>query len=196
MKPEQREKIEKGGLLAKVIIEVLGTPKEHVEKTLKSVIEKIKEDESLDVMKGKVFKAKPQGKFFSMFTEMEILFDGFSNLATFCLDYLPSSVEIIEPTNFKTESVNITHVLNDLLAKLHNIDMVLKSVQAKNLILERNSQNLLKNIVVLSLKDGKKKSVTELSKATGINVKALEPFLNNYLKEGVIKKVGKKYVLR
>lgn len=196
MKPEHREKIDKGGLLAKVIVEVLGTPKEHVEKTLKSVIEKIKEDESLSVLKGKVFKAKPKGKFFTMFAEMEILFDDFSNLTIFCLDYLPSSVEIIEPLDFKAKSVNITHVLNDLLAKLHNVDMVMKSIQAKNLILERNSLNLLKNIVVLTLKDGKKKSLEELSKATGISIKALEPFLQNYLKDGAIKKVGKKYALR
>lgn len=195
MKPDIEEKIRQGALLTKVIVEILGAPKEHVEKTLKAVIEKIKEEEPLNVLSGKVFKAKPQGRFFSMFTEMEILFNDFAHLADFCFNYLPSSVEIVEPEEFKTKSVNITNVLNDLLAKLHNADMVLKNSQAKNLILERNSLNLLKNIVVLSLRDGKK-SLDELSKATGVAVNALEPFLNNYLKENVIKKLGKEYSLR
>lgn len=195
MKPDVEEKIRQGALLTKVIVEILGAPKEHVEKTLKAVIEKIKEEEPLNVLSGKVFKAKPQGRFFSMFTEMEILFNDFAHLADFCFNYLPSSVEIVEPEEFKTKSVNITNVLNDLLAKLHNADMVLKNSQAKNLILERNSLNLLKNIVVLSLRDGKK-SLDELSKATGVAVNALEPFLNNYLKENVIKKLGKEYSLR
>ncbi len=194
MKPEHKEKIEQGGLLTKVIIEVLGTPKEHVEKTLKAVIEKIKEDDSLTVLKGKVFKPKPQGKFFSTFTEAEIIFESFADLASFCLDFLPSSVEIIEPLELKTKSVDVTEVLNDLLAKLHNIDMVLKSTQMKSIKLEENSLNLLKNIVVLSLKDGKK-SLEELSTATGISQKDLEPFLKNYLKEGVIKKIGQAYSL-
>lgn len=195
MKPDVEEKIRQGALLTKVIVEILGAPKEHVEKTLKAVIEKIKEEEPLNVLSGKVFKAKPQGRFFSMFTEMEILFNDFAHLADFCFNYLPSSVEIVEPEEFKTKSVNITNALNDLLAKLHNADMVLKNSQAKNLILERNSLNLLKNIVVLSLRDGKK-SLDELSKATGVAVNALEPFLNNYLKENVIKKLGKEYSLR
>lgn len=194
MKPEIRDKIEQGALLTRVIIEVLGTPKEHVEKTLRSLIEKVKEEESLKILKGKIFKAKPKGSFFTSFTEMEILFNDFFDLASFCIEYLPSSVEVIEPADFKTKSVNITNVLNDLLAKLHNIDMVLKSIQAKDLILERNSQNLLKNIVVLSLKHGKK-NVEALSKATGVAINVLEPFLKNYLKDGVIKKFGDYYSL-
>ena len=197
MKPEHKEIMDKGGLLVKVILEVLGAPKEHVEKTLKSVIEKIKEDQSLTVIKGKVFKAKQQeeSKFFSMFSEMELLFNSFADLAAFCLDYLPSSVEILEPNDLKTDSRDITGILNDLLAKLHNVDMVMKSIQAKSMVLEKNSLNLLKQIVVLSLKQGNK-SVEELSKATGITEKSLEPFLKNYLKEDMIMKVGKKYALK
>jgi DNA-binding Lrp family transcriptional regulator len=68
-------------------------------------------------------------------------------------------------------------------------------VQSKSLILEKNSLNLLKNIVVLSLKDGNK-SVKELSKATGITEEPLKAFLENYVKEGVIKKSGKRYALK
>lgn len=195
MKPEHKEIMEKGGLLVKVILEVLGAPKEHVEKTLKSVIEKIKEDQSLTVIKGKVFKAKPKEQFFTMFSEMEMLFNGFADLASFCLDYLPSSLEIIEPHELKASAGDMTAIMNDLLANLHNVDMVLKNLQAKNIILERNSLNVLKNIVVLSLKDGSK-SIKELSGATGITAKSLEPFLEEYLKEDVIQKIRKKYSLK
>jgi hypothetical protein len=68
---DEKERLEKGQVLAKVIIEMLGAPKEHIEATLKQYIEKLKkEKKDFEVMKSDFAEAKEQGKFFAAFTEI------------------------------------------------------------------------------------------------------------------------------
>ncbi|MBI2109555.1 hypothetical protein HYT58_00075 [Candidatus Woesearchaeota archaeon] len=125
--------------VAKTIIEVLGSPKEHVEETVKLLIEKAKRSKSFEVLRHEVFPAhevkdKP---FWTAFTEMEIKTDDVYSLVGFCFDFLPSSMEIIEPLNFNIEANQINDVLNDLIARLHQYDMILKNIHAENIILKR-----------------------------------------------------------
>ena len=53
-------------------------------------------------------------------------FNNFKKLTDFCFNFMPSSIEIIEPETNKLSSGSIEEMLNDVLAKLHQYDMALK----------------------------------------------------------------------
>src|SRR3989344_9673573 len=88
---------EKQSIKASLIIEILGAPKHHVEETLKRVIEKLKAEKGVNVVGVKPHSPKEQGKFFSVFAEIDAEFESIDVLSGVCFDYMPSSVEIVEP---------------------------------------------------------------------------------------------------
>ncbi|MBS3134892.1 hypothetical protein J4406_00775 [Candidatus Woesearchaeota archaeon] len=120
----------------KAIIEVAGSPKEHIEEVMTKVVEKIKSEQQ--ILKYKIFEAQQKEKLFFTFTEMEIDFSNFEKLIGFCLDYFPSSIEIIdEEVDIKRKELE--NVTNDLLAKLHEYDMILKNLKAELYLLKNKS---------------------------------------------------------
>ncbi|MEK6854441.1 MAG: hypothetical protein AABX60_03830 [Nanoarchaeota archaeon] len=187
-----KEKLEQGYVQINTVIEIVGAPKEHVEDTLRLVLKQLRDEKGVDVLGGKVHEPKPQGPFFSTFAELEILVKNFATLISVCFNYMPSSVEIVEPAQFRLSPVNISDVFNDLLGRLHEIDMRLKNTNAANILLEKNLYNLLKNAVLLLLGSGTK-TVGELSQRVGIAEQQLEPFLAKFADEKVIRKEGHHY---
>jgi len=71
-------------------------------------------------------EAKLVKEMWSTFTEFELEFNNFKKLTDFCFNFMPSSIEIIEPETNKLSSGSIEEMLNDVLAKLHQYDMALK----------------------------------------------------------------------
>jgi len=187
-----REKLAKGYLMVNTVIEIVGTPKDYVEETLRLVLKKLREEQGVDVLKGKVHEPKSQGKFFSTFAELNLLAKDFATLSTICFTYMPSSIEIVEPSQFKLAPVELANLLNDILARLHETDLRLKNTNAANILLEQNLYNLLKNAVLLVLGPGKK-TVADLSTGVGIPEPQLEPFLTKFVEERIIKKDGEHY---
>ena len=191
MPEEEKENWEKS-VLARVIIEILGAPKDYVENTLKVIADDIAKDPLLRIEKKEFFDAKEQDKLFSAFMELEIRFKGIGVLFGFCIDYLPSSIDIIEPEQINYDSKDITDNVNDLMAKLHMIDSALKNTKAENEILQHNAMLLLRNNVILSL--GQNKMTAEaLSKRTGVPAEQLKHFLDLWVKEGSLKAEGELY---
>jgi hypothetical protein len=186
------EKLEQGYLRCNIIIEVVGKPKEHVEETMRMLLKKLKEEKDVEVLEGKVHKPKEQRAFFSSFVELDILVKNMASFTTLCFDYMPSSVEITVPEHIRMNSNHIADFINDMLAKLHDVDMRFKNVNVSNQILEKNLRSLLRNFVMLLL-EKESKSLEELSRKIGIMPKELAPFLKLFEEEGVIKKEGAAY---
>ena len=134
-------------IVAKIIMEMLGAPKEHVDETMKLVVDKMSKDDKFKVLVNKVFPAeeindsKLQGnkkvKFFSTFAESELEFKEIEDLIGFCFDYMPSSVEVLHPDGLRLTLPNVNNVLNDLIARLHQYDMVLKNIHAQNQLMKK-----------------------------------------------------------
>ena len=124
---------------ARVILEIIGAPKEHVDETLKDVEDQIKQEIDRKVIKSKIFKAeKMKDKpFFSGFIESEIEFKDFDKLMGFCFDFMPSSVEILEPHLLNVPVNELNNMLNDLIAKLHQYDMIVKNLRAENILMAK-----------------------------------------------------------
>ena len=182
-------------ILAKVIVEVAGKPKEHVENSIKIVLDNIKKEKGIKALKMKIFKPKECDNYFSSFAELELEFEDPEYLVGMCFDYLPSSVEIIEPDEINIDSRGMAGLLNDMLAKLHNASMAVSQISAENENLKLNGEGLLKNIIMLSI--GKsEKTIEEISKEVGIKPANLLPFVEKYVKDGNISLKEGKYRLK
>ena len=191
------EKLDKGYVQTRAIIEILGKPKEHIENTLKGYVEKIGKNENIEILKKEYFESKEiknSDGMWSNFVEIEILTKNVATLIEFCFDYMPSSVEIIEPKELKLKEKDLSGLLNDLQARLHKVDMAVKQINNQNEFMRNNINSLIRNLVsVLLLKGGMK--LDDLSRFTGIKKEELEKFLDIMIKENRIKKEKERYIL-
>jgi len=186
---------EKEEIFTKVIIEVVGTPKEHVENSLKMVLDNIKKEPAISPEKMKVFRPKPIDNYFSAFAELDLRFDSTGALIGFCFDYMPSSVEIVRPEQLGIGSVEMGGLLNDLLSKLHNVNMAVTQLKTENDNLKNNAEGLLKNIIMLSIRE-KPKNIDEIARDLGIRSADLKPFVDKYVEEGRIEEREGLYKLK
>ncbi|MBI2654573.1 hypothetical protein HYX02_07260 [Candidatus Woesearchaeota archaeon] len=178
----------------RTIIEVLGKPKEYVEDSLKEYIEHIKQDSELVILNEDYSEAKEQGKLWSKFVELDLVIKGTKKLIAFCFDYMPSSLEVLKPENFTLTNPELSNFLNDLQARLHNVDMIVKQQKAENDFLRHNMNAILHNAVLICLKVSKL-TLEQLSQVTGVDKKELEIFIDKLVKENKIKKEGEIYTL-
>tara|TARA_Y100000310_G_scaffold334148_1_gene413207 strand:- start:1457 stop:1930 length:474 start_codon:yes stop_codon:yes gene_type:complete len=129
---------------AKVVLEIMGNPKEHVESTMEMVLKKVDEFKEVAVLKKNVnppMEVEPK-PFWSSFSELDLEFKDKNTLIGFCFDFMPSSIEIVSPDKFKLERKVYEDFLNDLLGRLHQYDMMLKNVHAQNIILRKELEKV------------------------------------------------------
>lgn len=177
---------------ARVIIEILGAPKEHIEKTLREYIDSLKKDEKLEILKEDFAPAEEQDKLFSAFAELDIRFAHANKLIDFCFDSMPSSVEILEPEKIELDSARLATTLNDMQSKLHHSDMVIKTLKAKGTLLDKNAKSVLTNFIYFLVKE-ESKDMEYLSKNLGITSKQLKPFLDDLIKKGKLSEKEDRY---
>jgi len=187
-----QDKLDKGFIQAKVIIEIGGTPKEYVENTLKEYVERIKQHNDYTVLNTTFEPAKTvegQEGMFLAFVDVEMLAKDLPALTGFCFDYMPSSIEIIAPTEMNISAAYFNHIMNDLQGKLHKLDMGVKSAVNENKFVQKNLHLLLTNLVFIVL--GKKgRSLKEISTLAGMEEKDMNIFLEGLMKKGLLKKEG------
>jgi hypothetical protein len=192
---EIKRKISEGMVRCRVIVEIAGSPKQHVKKTLSLVVENMKKDEDLTVLKEEFFTPKKTKEFYHAFAELEVLFSKPTAMLVFCIDYAPSSVEIMEPESMTLAARDWSGLLNDFLAVLHRTAEQVRKVNTENKILNNNARNLLRNLIYVSLKENGR-TLEELATSVAVPAKQLEPFLDLMLKEGKLKKEKNFYRLR
>lgn len=189
---EIKELIATGYILCKVIFEMAGNPKEHVEKTLKDYIAKIKEDPNYIFMNEYYAPLEENEGIWSTFLESDILVANFEKLNILCFNLSPASIEIIEPETFTLTQKNITYWYNDLLSKIHEISAAMKNLGSENDLLKINLNRLIQNCVILALSEPK--TLDEISFKVGIDKEHLQPFVDALIKEKNIVLEGNKYM--
>ena len=205
----------------RTIIEVLGKPKEHVEKSLNEYVQHIREDSELVVLNEEFSEAKEIEKhveekqqdkiarmdsgdaheknkrpanLWSQFVELDLVVKGTPKLISFCFEYMPSSIEIAKPESLAMTSRELSSFLNDLQARLHNVDMIVKQLKAENDFLRLNMNAIIHNAILICLKVSKL-SIEQLSQVTGLDRKELEIFVEKLIKDNKIKKENELYCL-
>lgn len=168
---------EEGQILARLIIEMMGAPKEHVDETIRGFVQLLKQDKKLKLVQETFAEPLEKEGLFTTFVELEIWFESLPQLLNFCFEAMPSSVEVLEPASMNLQAVDLSGYLNDLQARLHTIDMALKNLTAEHEVLKKNAEALFTNLVFLSLRQGPK-SLAELSDTMGIKEELLKPLLS------------------
>jgi hypothetical protein len=123
------------------IIEIAGSPKEHVEETIKKIVKIIEENEKLTILKKELAEAKKvempkevknvqNVDIFSSFVELELEIPNFDEVMQFCYTFMPSSIEILEPENVTMPQKDLENSINDLLGRLHEQSKVIMEYQA------------------------------------------------------------------
>src|SRR3989344_3961367 len=172
----------------RAIIEVAGKPKEHVEKSLQEYIQKLRSDDHYLVTNEDLNEAEErtdQAGMWGAFAELELEVATLQDLTTFCLDYMPSMLEIIQPSELKIADKELSNFLSDLQAKLHQVDLVAKAVKMENTSLKKSLSSLIRNYVVFLLTNANLTS-EQLSRYTGLSLEALEDFLDQLIDDGRI----------
>ncbi len=184
--------MEQQPVVARCIVEIMGAPKEFIAKKLQEHVDKLKQD-NLDVQLEKYAEPVQNDKLFTQFVELQIAFKDVQELLDFCFDSMPSSVEILSPDKLQLDMAYFEQLVNDLQAKLHQTDMMLKGLQAQKQVLDRNAMNILHNFIKFVCRT-KPQSIEELSQLLGLGVPELQPFVEGLVKKGALKKEDKVFV--
>ena len=119
---------------ARVIIEMLGRPAEHLSATLNSLIERLASEKGIVIKQKKFYDPVPVKEskdLFSSFVELEIAFDSLNALMGIMFAYMPSNVEVISPQQIKFSREDISSLSNNLVARLHAYDAAAKGIIAQ-----------------------------------------------------------------
>jgi len=128
------------GLIAMMIIEVLGKPPEHLKETLEEIIKKIDAEKGVSVIFKKINEPvlmKEQKEFYTSFAEIEIEVEEILHLAILMFKYMPAHIEIISPELIALTNNGWNDVLNELTRRLHGYDEVARIIQVEKNILEK-----------------------------------------------------------
>ncbi|MDP7180373.1 MAG: hypothetical protein QF824_03835 [Candidatus Woesearchaeota archaeon] len=188
------EQPQQNHIRCKTILEVLGKPKEHIEKKIKEYITGIRDDSDLIILNESFADPKQQGELWSTFAELEIVVKGIPKLVAFCFDYMPSSIDIIKPDEIIFKSKDVSNMVNDMQARLHGVDMEVKKLNVENDFLKRNMKASFKNSIAVLLKM-KDMDDDELSNFTGIPKEEIGVIIEELVKNNKIKKEENKYKL-
>jgi len=187
-----KSKIAEGSLYTRIILEIVGMPKEYVEESLKTYLKKIKADKNYNIIKEHVEKAEKQDTYFTTFAELEVLMKNSMALLAFCFDYMPSSVEIIEPGKILTNNNEFTGFVNDMLARSHALNSGVIELSEKNKFYVRNTAVLLRNFLVVLL-SSKPMTLKQMRPYLGVQEEDIGKVLEVLIKEGKVKKQGEVY---
>jgi len=181
-------------ILFRTIIEIVGAPKEHIEKTMNLYIDQLGEDDRYEIVENNTAPAEAHGdNLFVTFTELEVRTSKVSNITEFCFSYMPSSIEIIDPDKLLYRSGDLSNFLNDLQAKLHSLDMAVKKLRMENSNLRMNSMGLLRNLIMVVLKSEGNMTEEEISKKIGIPADQLDSLLDKIVEQGHLRKEGDQF---
>lgn len=135
---------------AAIIIEMMGRPMDYLQKASEDLVEAVAKEKGIRITskvlhdlkkvenkdaQGRIIPFAEDRQLYSTFAELEIEVVDVMTLLTLCFKYLPSHVEIIEPSNFAINNFEFSGIINELVTKLHNYDTIAKSALMQNQVL-------------------------------------------------------------
>jgi len=121
----------------RALVEVGGSPKEHIEKVLIKVDTQLRKEQNIDIVNTEIGEVeKKDENIFSGFVEIEFKVKDFIKLNQFCLDYMPATIEVLDTNKIEFKLSEFNGLINDFLSKLHNYNMALYASVQKTKKLE------------------------------------------------------------
>lgn len=127
-------------LQARMIIEIMGRPPQHVTETMKMLVDRLEKERGVKLIEVKLhdpIEVKDVKDLYTSFVEIELEFESVGAYLGIIFAYLPSNVEIISPAKISvpTESLNVLG--NNLIARMHSYDAIAKKMMADKEVLMR-----------------------------------------------------------
>jgi len=129
---------------AVMIVEVAGRPAEYVKQSLETHIGRLNQMQDLEVISKNLSEPKKiehQEEAYVCFAEIEFKVQTFQKILDLIFDFMPSSIEIINPGRIEMASQEATMFINNLSGRLHRYDEIAKIAQFK--IKQLNEQMML-----------------------------------------------------
>ena len=104
----------KNMMMARAIVEIAGKPKDYIEKAMKLVMERLKSEKGIKVLKIKLHEAKENSGVFNTFADIELEFRDFDALLLFCFEYMPSSIEFTDPEEITMDMLKLTDIFRHI----------------------------------------------------------------------------------
>ncbi len=169
-----------------MIVEMAGRPAKYVKESLEKHVMVLNDFKDLRVHSIKVSDGREvenSGGLFTCFAEVDFESDNFSRLSETMFDFMPSSVEVIEPPTLTLESTEATDLLNNISGRLHRYDEVARMAQVK--------VNDLVEKVNLAKKFLKEKGIIKKGKLLSPNKSKKKKGSKKSIKKKVVKKTSK-----
>lgn len=173
-----------------MIVEMAGRPAEHLTESLEkhvNILRKVKDIkvEKIEVSEARIIERKDNEKaedMFTAFAECEFEIPSFSRLAETMFDFMPSSVEVIEPSSVELDTFEATGLLNNISGRLHRYDDIAKIAGEKIRLMDEQLK------IAKKILNDKDKRIAELEKG----IKTSKKVKKKTVKKKISKKVNKK----
>jgi hypothetical protein len=146
---------------AKLIIEIMGRPPEHVKEALNTLVVRLGSEKGVSLLDKKYHEPKPiEGSkdLFIAFADVDAEFDNIESFFNILMGYMPAHAEIYEPEKFKLDASNINDLGNFILGKLHRYDAIAKRALMERNVLAEQLNKLKEGAAEKENKDVKKKA--------------------------------------
>ena len=155
-----------------MIVEMAGRPAEHLTESLEKHVGILRKVKDVKVDRIEVSEpreiAAPEGKkiskgneMFTAFAECEFEIPSFARLSETMFDFMPSSVEVVEPSSVSLEATEATDLLNNISGRMHRFDEVAKiageRLRQMNAQLKGMQKVLIERDETIAVLKGKKK---------------------------------------
>ena len=133
------------GIIAVMILDVIGRPPEHLIASLEEIINKIDEEKGVTVKSKEIKKPelmKKQKNFYTTFGEVEIEVEELLYLVILLFKYMPAHIEIISPELIALTNNGWNDILNELARRLHGYDEIARIMQVEKQTLLKKIQEL------------------------------------------------------
>ena len=191
---EIKEKIEDGWVHVNIIFEMVGSPKEHIEKSMDAFLANIAGDDQITMLsedREETIEVEDSKGLFSAAAEVEYLVYGIDKLTYIAFNFMPASIEIKAPKEMTFRDKDLTGWFGDMLAKLHEVNSVHAAVKGENKQLILTTNTLIRNNILLALEG--EMTAKEIAGKVGMKEEHLLPFLEAMVKELRLEHKGKKF---
>jgi len=132
-------------LQARLVIEILGRPPEHIAETLASLVERMGTEQGVTVVDKQIYEPKPvenQENLFTAFAEIEASFETTQSFFGIVFSYMPAHIELISPEKMNLQNREMSELANFILQRLHQYEAVTKRVVSERDVLARQLAHL------------------------------------------------------
>ena len=110
----------------------MGYPEEHILKVIENILEKLEQHPSITIVKKDMAPTeKAKEKMFSTFVELEMKVKDIRDIYLFCIEFLPTSIEILDSESITMKTQDFTSSLNEVIAYLHKYNVALHNAHSQ-----------------------------------------------------------------